>query len=41
LIYLGASCNRTDDDNVSITGPQFDEYPSGAGTIKFINTISD
>ncbi|CAF3567750.1 unnamed protein product [Rotaria sordida] len=28
--YRGGS-NRTDDDNISLIGPQFDEYPSGAG----------
>ncbi|CAF3951774.1 unnamed protein product [Rotaria sp. Silwood2] len=28
--YRGSS-NRTDDDNTSLMGPQFDEYPSGAG----------
>jgi hypothetical protein len=31
LVYLGTSCNRTDDDNASIVGPDFNEYPSGAG----------
>jgi hypothetical protein len=31
LFYLGTSCNRTDDDNLSIMGPHFDEYPSGTG----------
>ncbi|CAF5139258.1 unnamed protein product, partial [Rotaria magnacalcarata] len=29
--YRGStSFNRTDDENVSIMGPQFDDYPSGA-----------
>lgn len=30
-----ASCNRTDDDNVSLINPQFDDYPSGAGILEF------
>ncbi|CAF3387590.1 unnamed protein product [Rotaria sp. Silwood1] len=33
--YRGSS-NRTDDDNASLMGPQFDEYPSGAGKKAFI-----
>ncbi|CAF3423815.1 unnamed protein product [Rotaria sp. Silwood1] len=32
--YRGSS-NRTDDDNASLMGPQFDEYPSGAGKKNF------
>ncbi|CAF2207460.1 unnamed protein product [Rotaria magnacalcarata] len=32
--YRGStSFNRTDDENVSIMGPQFDDYPSGAGKL--------
>lgn len=34
--FTGASCNKTDDDNVSIMAPHqsyFDEYPSGTGKI--------
>jgi hypothetical protein len=31
LFYLGASCNKIDDDNLSLVGPNFDEFPSGAG----------
>jgi hypothetical protein len=30
-IYLGTSCNKIDDDNLSIGGPHFEEFPSGAG----------
>jgi hypothetical protein len=31
FVYLDTSGNRTDDDNLSIMGPHFDEYPSGTG----------
>ena len=36
MIYLGTSCNRTDDDNVSIIGPHFEEYPSGTGKNNYL-----
>lgn len=34
LMTLGASCNKTEDDNLSIMAAHqsyFDEYPSGTG----------
>ena len=33
-LFLGASINKTEDDNISIMAPHqsyFDEYPSGTG----------
>jgi hypothetical protein len=40
---LGASLNKTDDDNISIMAPHqsyFDEYPSGTGKIIPIRNAS-
>jgi hypothetical protein len=42
--YLGASCNRIDDDNLSLVGPHFDDFPSGAGkqnSLSNFNLVND